>query len=104
MLYASGVELCPTMHMGYVNFEVKHLVSLHFYSTHNFCIESSNDVIFFGGKRLLDFKTFLRPTKLQKVNLLCTNDLRKTVMNAFFFFYLYTAAMICPYLLHRVFK
>jgi hypothetical protein len=46
--------LCPTMHMGYVNFEVKHLVSLHFYNTHNFCIESSNDIEFVGGEILLD--------------------------------------------------
>ena len=52
--YASGVELCPKMHMGYVNFEVKHLVSLHFYNTHNFCTESSNDIKFVGGERLLD--------------------------------------------------
>jgi hypothetical protein len=50
----SGVELCPTMHMGYVNFEVKHLVSLHFYNTHNFCIESSNDIKFVRGERLFD--------------------------------------------------
>jgi hypothetical protein len=54
MLYAGGVELCPTMHMGYVNFEVKHLVSLNFYNTHNFCIEYSNDIKFVGGERLLD--------------------------------------------------
>ena len=53
MLYASGVELCPTMHMGYVNFEVKHLVILHFHNTHNFFIESSNDIKFVGGERLL---------------------------------------------------
>ena len=55
MPYASGVELCPTMHMGHVDFEVKHLVILHFYNTHNFCIESSNDIKFVGGERLLDF-------------------------------------------------
>jgi hypothetical protein len=28
--------------------------SLHFYNTHNFCIESSNDIKFVGGERLLD--------------------------------------------------
>jgi hypothetical protein len=39
---------------GYVNFEVKHLVRLHFYNTHNFFIESSNDIKFVGGERLLD--------------------------------------------------
>ena len=55
MLYTSGVELYPTMHVGYVNFEVKHLVSLHFYNTHSFCIKSSNDIKFVGGERLLDF-------------------------------------------------
>ena len=55
MLYTSRVELCSTMHMGYVKFEVKHLVRLHFYNTHNFCIESSNDIKFVGGERLLDF-------------------------------------------------
>ena len=53
MLYTSGVELCPTMHMGYVNFEVKHLVSVNLYNTHNFCIESSNDIKVVGGERLL---------------------------------------------------
>ena len=66
VLYTSGVELYPTMHVGYVNFEVKHLVSLHFYNTHSFCIKSSNDIKFVGGERLLDFQTFLRPTKFQK--------------------------------------
>ena len=39
---------------GYVNFEVKHPVSLHFYNTQNFCIESSNGIKFVGGERLLD--------------------------------------------------
>ena len=55
MPHASGVELCPTMPMGYVTFEVKHLVIFHFYNTHNFCIELSNDIKFVGCERLLDF-------------------------------------------------
>jgi hypothetical protein len=38
---------------AYVNFKVKHLVCLHFYNTHNFCIESSNDINFVGGERLI---------------------------------------------------
>ena len=54
LLYTSRMELCPTMHVGNVNFEVKHLVSLGFYNTRNFCIESSNDKTIVGGERILD--------------------------------------------------
>ena len=48
------VELCPTMHMGYVDFEVKHLVSFIVTTRITFGIESSKDIKAAGGERLLD--------------------------------------------------
>lgn len=71
MLYTSEVELCQQC-VGYVNIEVKLLVSLLLCNLHIFCIKTSNDMILLGVQT-----TVIGPDVLGLIRWMCRLETTK---------------------------